>query len=393
MKTFKEIEAWRNGQMMDVLFDRGNWGVGHHITPQPVTVNGVTDFKLVSQPGLVNVSVVNDDASLAEAKATSFKTIFDTWKRIALIGNNPSMPPYQDTQVGANQGSMIDELTSWQYDAANDRAISTINSTTVVGFISPGKYDNYTFEVELSSSSGDDDGIGLCVGYKEINGKAYALMLFRAGGSNAIPEGSYQVGPVKPLTLIYQAKIGPLYPQPGPYVNDPESYSVAGVTGKLVFPDGIPIPAAGITTNGLNGGWDLLGPIRLKVVRTPTSITCYSANKGSTTYDAANSFTVNLNSDPRLAKFMEPCSIGYIAYSQPEATFKAIQQPGLKLPIIDQRDNSLWLWSGTAWVKNTMTAANRPYKPGQIVRSAVNGKSFVANNGNALIQMGKFTPE
>lgn len=104
MKTFKEIEAWRNGQMMDVLFDRGNWGVGHHITPQPVTVNGVTDFKLVSQPGLVNVSVVNDDASLAEAKATSFKTIFDTWKRIALIGNNPSMPPYQDTQVGANQG-------------------------------------------------------------------------------------------------------------------------------------------------------------------------------------------------------------------------------------------------------------------------------------------------
>lgn len=73
MKTFKEIEAWRNGQMMDVLFDRGNWGVGHHITPQPVTVNGATEYKLVSQPGLVNVSVVDSDVMLNAAKLPASK--------------------------------------------------------------------------------------------------------------------------------------------------------------------------------------------------------------------------------------------------------------------------------------------------------------------------------
>lgn len=390
MKTFKEIEAWRNGQMMDVLFDRGNWGVGHHITPQPVTVNGATEYKLVSQPGLVNVSVVDSDVMLNAAKTASFKTVFDSWSRIALIGNNPRMPPYVDPALG---GITVDELTSWQYDEANDRVVSTINSYTVVGFISPGKFDNYTFEVEISSANADDDGIGLCVGYKEINGKAYALLLMRMGGSNANVDGSFPATPTPPLSLVYQATIGPGYAQPGPYVNDPEGYRVKGVVGNLVYPDGTAIPATGIPDNGAHGGWNMLGPIRLKVVRTPTSITCYSTNKGSTSYVAANSFTVDLTSDPRLTKFQEPCSIGYVAYSQAESTYKPIQQPGLKLPIVDQRDNSLWTWNGTTWVKSTLTAANRPYKPGQIVRSAVNGKSFVANNGNTLIQMGKFTPE
>lgn len=300
------------------------------------------------------------------------------------------MPPYVDPALG---GITVDELTSWQYDEANDRVVSTINSYTVVGFISPGKFDNYTFEVEISSANADDDGIGLCVGYKEINGKAYALLLMRMGGSNANVDGSFPATPTPPLSLVYQATIGPGYAQPGPYVNDPEGYRVKGVVGNLVYPDGTAIPATGIPDNGAHGGWNMLGPIRLKVVRTPTSITCYSTNKGSTSYVAANSFTVDLTSDPRLTKFQEPCSIGYVAYSQAESTYKPIQQPGLKLPIVDQRDNSLWTWNGTTWVKSTLTAANRPYKPGQIVRSAVNGKSFVANNGNTLIQMGKFTPE
>lgn len=362
-KLLSELNNGITKGLLEQHFDFANWSVGKQPTILRVpNGKGGTELKIKAISIHADMSIVSNDTELLQAKTIRFKDVFDKWKRVSIKNGNPHAVPAEED--------------AWTYDAASDSVTCTINSASTVGFISDGTYDDFTFELELNSVHGDDDSMGIIVAYVEEGSISHSLMLYRSA-STVVPVGQ---NPAFPFGLAYE----------GPTA---QKYVVGGVVGNLVFPNGTAIPAAGITTNGLNGGWDLLGPIRLKVVRTPTSITCYSANKGSTTYDAANSFTVNLNSDPRLAKFMEPCSIGYIAYSQPEATFKAIQQPGLKLPIIDQRDNSLWLWSGTAWVKNTMTAANRPYKPGQIVRSAVNGKSFVANNGNALIQMGKFTPE
>jgi len=73
-----------------------------------------------------------------------------------------------------------DELSSWKIN--DDGTISsTINSSTYIGFISLKEYDYYELEVQLVSSSSDNDRMGVVIAfYKDDNtGKEYTLSALR----------------------------------------------------------------------------------------------------------------------------------------------------------------------------------------------------------------------
>lgn len=371
-KLFSEIadlpEDWPAS-----LFKKPDWSVGHNLTVRKLP-DGSLDIKPIAP--CVTVQVATNDQELTDAKAVSFATIFNTWTRVSIHGKNPHALPSEEN--------------AWTYNAATDAIVCSVNSETSIGFISPQKYDNYTFEVEVASTSADDDAIGLCVAYlPQDDGTVKSLMLFRQAGSNIGP-AIWENSPVPALNLTYQGwRTNGAVPT-NAADRDSQGYTVAGTSGNLVFPDGTPIPSGGITTNGLNLGWDKLGAIRLKIVRTPTSITCYTTNKGSVVYDPVNSFTVDLTADPRLKPFQAPASIGFLAHSQPAGTYKSIQQPGLKNDIIDIRDYSVWKWENSQWVKHAMTADTCPFEPGQVVHSPLTKKSYFTNTNLTMFQIGSY---
>jgi hypothetical protein len=319
---------------------------------------------------LVNLStVIGSAAELDQMQGIKFKDVFNTWKRIALNGSNPNAVPA--------------EIDTWTYDDATDTVHSTVNSASTVGFISPNAYDNYTFEVDISSGNGDDDAIGLCLAYIGSGSSCYSLCLYRQGGSNVQPlNGLSATVPCSSLAVIYQPGVTS---QPN---FDSTQRKVAGVVGNMVFPDGTKIPATGIVTNGANGGWNVMGTVRLKVVRTGNVITIQSTNgKSDMTYDPANNITIDLSTSADLQKFMGPCQVGFIAYSQPDSSFKSIQQPGVNDQIIDARDNSLWTFDGTNWNQTFFNDTNSPVKEGRIYKNAITGASYYVARGYNLIRL------
>lgn len=326
-----------------------------------------TDGVVLESGDMVNLStLIASSAELDQMKGVKFKDVFNTWKRIALNGSDPNSVPA--------------EINTWNYDEASDTVNCTVNSVSTVGFISPNAYDHYTFEVDLSSTDGDDDAIGICLAYVATGNGAYSLCLYRQAGSIVQAFEGANTQPVSPLAVIYQpgVKAQPNF--------DSAQRVVAGVIGSMVYPDGTPIVSPGITTNGTHKGWDALGKVRVKVVRAGNIITIQSANGfGATTYPADNIITIDLNTSPDLQKFLAPCRVGFIAYSQPNASFKSIRQPGVNDQIVDARDNSIWTFDGSTWSQTFFNASNAPVKEGRIYKNTITGKLFYVQSGYNII--------
>jgi hypothetical protein len=191
-------------------------------------------------------------------------------------------------------------------------------------------------EVELSSTDGDDDAIGLMLAFQEEGGVPYSLVLYRNAGSGIAQVG----GQGWPLLVTMN---------PGPAADNP--LAVGQVSGTLKYPNGTAIGTTGFDGQTNHGGWPDLGAVRVKVERTATRIKIWTSDKGTpTVYDDANSITVDLT-QTALKRFQNPGKIGYIAQSQNAASFKVYEAPGSNKPIIDARDSSIWKYENRTWVK------------------------------------------
>lgn len=349
--------------LFDVLKSLGSntWLPGTHLFGKKGT--GGTQLE---SGELVNLStVIGTPSELDQMQGVKFSDVFNTWKRISLNGNNPNAIPA--------------EIDSWTFDNATNTVHCTVNSASTVGFISPNAYDNYTFEVVISSTNGDDDAIGLCLAYVPAGNTAYSLCLYRQGASLVQP---YVKSTVMPFAAIYQPGTDAF---PG---FDSTQRMVAGTVGNLVFPDGTPIPPEGMTTNGAHLGWDVLGKVRLKVVRQGSLITCQtSKGLGDSAYDPANKLVIDLNSSDDLKKFLAPCRVGFIAYSQPSASFQSLVQPGVNDQIIDARDNSTWTFNGTTWTQAPFDESNAPVKEGRIYKNPITGGVYYVASGFNFIRL------
>lgn len=363
-RSLSELAYMVGEGLLQDHFDKANWSIGKQPTILRVPDGkGGTVLKIKAVPIHVDMNVIYDDTQLQQAKTIRFKDVFDKWKRVSIRSGNPHALP--------------EEETAWTYDPATDKVTCTINSVTSVGFISDGVFDDFTFEVEVQSTNGDDDTMGIVVAYVEEGGVSHSLFL----GRTASNTGPVATNPNKPFSVMYDGKTG----------NTVQSYVVGGVVGNLKFPNGNAIPDTGIITNGGNGGWNLYGPVKIKVVRKASSLTCYTTNLGSTEYEAINSFTIDLTKDARLARFMKPCAIGYFSQSQAATSWRAIQQPGLSLPIYDARDGSVWRYSNGAWTRAASLENLDIVFPGQMVRSDLTGKFFYVNEDMSLSILGEYS--
>ena len=318
VKSLKQIItdtlAFMSGGVYSLFGQGSSWSAGN--------VLYVTDKQKVEAMPLVQfLTVASSDTEITNVKGAGFQQIFDTWERISYVNGNPH--------------SNATEETSWLMDDTTKQVVCQVNSTTTVGFIGPDFYDNYELEVVLSSTDGDDDGIGLCIGYIVENGVAHMLVVSRQGS-----QGFFAAGPAGQAIGegLLEVVVNP----------GNQGKRVGSLVGSLHYPDGS-VPTLPLSAG--HGGWSVAGEIYLKVKRTPDQVQIWTSDKGEPgVYKPENSLTINLANDNTLARFRQPCRLGYIANSQAKSTWRVLTQPDFYDVIYDARNGSMQEYSGGQWV-------------------------------------------
>lgn len=328
-----------------------------------LTESGVPGAYRVGEVVRMN-AICNTPEELATAKgqSESFATVFNTWKRISLQANNPVQP------------AVPAELTTWQLDAG-DILRNNTNSTTMIGFISPEAYGDYVFEAVLKSTGNDDDMIGLAACYTEVDGVAHMLTVMRSVGGNALIIVGYDhYGPDIAERVYY--KIGPF----GMKWAD----GVVDDTRRSGGPEG--------GVNNYYGSWATcpLG-VRLRIARENDVITIETTDVrkvegDSDAFVAAATTVIDLNSDPRLAKFKGQSQIGYVCASQPLSTWETIQRPQSRRDIIDWPNAAVWRWIDDDWV-NVGTPDAAGIDRECLYYSWVQGKFYYMHATNVISQV------
>lgn len=239
------------------------------------------------------------EVSEEKNNVVSWAEVFNSWYRFSQSTNGvyPASPS---------------ELLSWSYNSTNNQIYSTTNSTTYIGLVSPERYDNYVLEVNLSSTDQDDDYITLVLAFTIVDGKEYTISAVRAaGGQNA--EQKYY------WAIVYN------YGQ----------FDTKILANNISYP---------YTIGGATGGWrSFPNGTNIKSTRVGNVITA-STTDFSDVNTYIQEFTVDLTSDPVLAKFINPCKVGYGCFSQASSTFKTLAFSGGNI-ILDIDNNQVWKYN------------------------------------------------
>lgn len=199
--------------------------------------------------------------------------VFNTWRRLS---HNTS----------GSYPADLSEANSWSYNSGTDTISSTVNSGTFIGFASKDKYKNYDFVADLSSTSADDDLVGLIAGFDRPSiDSEYTLTVFRTGGG--LLSSTYG--------LVYNA----------------------GQSDQAVLVDG----GSTISVSGPNNAWSTTGATKVSIVKRGKTLTFTTSQQPSTTLDNSTTLTFDLSSDSRTQRFVGKTRYGYAAWSQDAATF------------------------------------------------------------------------
>lgn len=205
-------------------------------------------------------------------KVATFKEVFNTWKRFSYKANSP-FP------------AIPNELNTWTFNESKDEIRNTTNSASWIGFVSPTEVGDYRFITGVSSTSGDDDWIGVILAYKEIDGKPNFIWFCLCGTDTRTPHGYLYHGNLSKSVTIK---------------------SFRGSSGK--------------------SGWDGIGERIITVTRVGDVFNIKATKfrgQGGTDID----YTLDISDNPELNIFRGENSFGYIARSQPNSTWRNIIRP------------------------------------------------------------------
>lgn len=300
------------------------------------TATGASTGRLCQRLG-----IVTSDTELSSAVQNykeSFSSVFNNWTRIS-HGSNGLYP------------SKARELNAWSYDSVNDAITCTMNSDSMIGFISPDAHENFDFEVEVSSTYAYHNWIGVVIAFAEEGGRQYTLNLWRAWGNRGASDPNFALHYNQAQTdavLLAGSQCG--LPSPSPY-----HYSL----GSLGF------------------GWDRSGPVRLKVKREGNLITCWTTAPGALgTYLTAYPLTIDLDSQEILKKFKGPQRFGYFCIGQNNSTWKSLTRPGDRVPIVDARNRDCYVYQNGAWVKQPINTHRNYLAKNRFFTNQITGKLF-----------------
>lgn len=207
----------------------------------------------------------------------SFREVFDSWYRLS---HNAS----------GNYPAIASETTTWEYLSATDSIRNTTNSSSFVGMVSPEDVavGDYDFITGVSSTSGDDDWVGVIFAMVEKDGTEHTLTAICAGTDTRNVE----------FGIYYNWNQG------------------AGKGQKTLFSH----------TTALKHGWDEI-PERIITVKRRGDKFAVDVTKMMTDAATAQSFEFDVKDHPELAIFRGAVRFGYCAQSQPHSTWRNILRP------------------------------------------------------------------
>ena len=254
--------------------------------------------------------------------------IFNNWDRFSHTGN-----------TGGDYPAVESELSAWQINSQG-RIECTTNTGSYVGFYSPDDATDYTLEVTLSSSGGDDDVLSVVVALVE--------------------EGSPTDADYRQHTISAVRDYGGFGRQWQLVYNLGQDDEKTLVNGNSQAPAGA-------------GGWSGVAT-RVYIERSPTSITAYTSQFGSLSKDNNTELTFDLSGDSDTQKFTTAGRYGYGAWSQNNATFYDIVTSGIA--------------QATIFDVDTQTASTYNSSTGQWEQDNSAWNDFISNNrGRFLINL------
>jgi Collagen triple helix repeat (20 copies) len=263
------------------------------------------DYTLHSGIFVENEVELND----AKGREVTFKEVFDTWQRF-------SHERSVDTQPAREE-----ESQAWNYDAAKDQVVCSVNSTSYIGFISNDKYDSFIHEATILSGDGDDDMIGLIASFaKDSNGREHTISAIRV---RTITQNHITAdGQNLQWALVYN------YGQKGEKV----------LASKVV-----PGDAQGAWSGIPNG-------VRIRIRRQGDVIEAYTSSTENTNLIEESVLSVNLNDHSELSLFKGAQSYGFSCLSQNKSTFKDLYFVADNLLIYDLRNRDVWIFENYKWI-------------------------------------------
>ena len=222
-----------------------------------------------------------------------------------------------------------------------------------MGFISPDTYDSYELEVRLTSTNADDDNIGVICGWHvdPATGRQFTLSALRdTGGTSA----GWQI-----------------------------VYNYNRSDSKVIINSN--------STVTRTGGWSSFGATgsKVRIVRAGDNFTFETTQLGNDTYDPATTLTLDLLSDPLLAKFTGASNYGYSAYSQDESTFETLGFFAAGLSgVVDVRDASIYTKGPDGiWAKSTTDTILSTDSIGRLFANLDTKKLYFAKSATEIIKV------
>jgi len=329
-----------SGDFGDVPFIDGNSQTG-----------GVRYGRLISR----DVVFSTNAAELAKLKSADedFARVFATWKRYS-VNNTTMVSP-----------ALPAEIDAWVYDATKNRIICQVNSSSVIGFVSPKSYSDYTFEVRVTSSDADDDLIGVLLGYYvDEDGKTHTLSAFRTPGGGTR------------LWIIAKD------------YGTAEQKFISNINGGLKWWDGVvndnhPLVSNEAANNGKGWGQWLQG-VKIKATREGDTLTVETSDLNGDVYVDSAKVVIDLTADDDLAGFTGSSPVGYTCFSQLYSTWETLARPDGRQPIYDLQAGQVLEFDGSDWAVGE--GSEELVQNGQIYHTALTGKThFVDTFGDTFL--------
>lgn len=335
-------------------------GINYDATPGEVSFGYNPNNPSPSEPDQIvhTVNVAGDAGEVATAQAdvATFEDLFDWITQSAYGSQNYDATPANHLNWNA-QTSVIGINTGVLYDGA-------AAPTSLVTLRDKDQYQDYTFEVEISSTSADRQAIGVCAASVRLFGRDYGIYVLRTPGQTTTDSGA----DILPGGDIYRNLTIALNP-----------FQI----------DALDLGSTNVDVADSASGWGIVGVCRIRVEKIGTSITIKTSQLGSTTIDEDLTVVIDLNSDPRLERFKGPTSYGVACFKQDSCLFEFVSRPGHLRPYIDNysayayRDHN-----GVSWNSSVPLKLDQPQiKPGRILHSPINGKLFAVRRNGRLKEL------
>lgn len=214
-----------------------------------------------------------------------------------------------------NKDSATGNSAAWVYDSATNSVVMPLNVEPTNGFVSNALYDNYVFETVVTSTSKDDDGIGIIAAFVRINSINYYITFVATKGGLAPASGV------------------------GVYYN-----YIRSSTNKALWTG---TTSTSSKASGGNG-WSSK-TVKLKIKRDGDILQFWHSDGNTLTLPVLPQFTLDLNSDPDLIKFKGKQKYGYMTLSEPNATYQNISFTGgtNESTILDFSNDEIWNYNNT----------------------------------------------